>query len=312
MKKYSTQIYKIRKLEGLSQEEFGNKIGVSRQMVSKWEMGISSPRTDKINTICTVFGIKPEEFLKDEEENEEDKKITKIIYNNKKKKLSKEKEHRKKARKIIVLIISAVLTIYILCSICKFIYIKSRSKKNLKYKDINNYYFTLTTYIEGKAVEREDVWYLDGKYKIEKTYTNYEKNINDQKNIYYIDTKNNTEEEYIMKNSETKQEIKNYFNDKITYKDGKLLNSSFPTMLVKSNEEITKNYFKFGFINIINSKENKGIIINNNEITLDQETGIKIKNKITNNNNLETSQIISLETESNCIKDEDIKGIYEK
>ena len=59
MKKYSEQIYKIRKAEGLSQEEFGNKIGVSRQMVSKWEIGESSPRTDKINKICTTFGITP-------------------------------------------------------------------------------------------------------------------------------------------------------------------------------------------------------------------------------------------------------------
>lgn len=312
MKKYSTQIYKIRKLEGLSQEEFGNKIGVSRQMVSRWEMGVSSPRTDKINTICTAFGIKPEEFLSDEEENVESKKITNIIYNNKKEKAAKAKELRRKAKQIIVLIISAMFTLYILCSICKFIYLKSLNKKMLKFKGLNNYHFTSITYMEDRAVEREEVWYLDGKYKIEKTYSSYEKEINNEKSIRFVDIKNNVEKKYIIESSEIKQENENNIIINITYKDGNLLYNYFPTILHNNNKEIIKNSFKFGFIKTINLKENKKIIINNNEITLDKETEIPIRNKIASNNNLETSKIIFLKTELNCVKDEDVKDIYEK
>lgn len=313
MKKYSTQIYKIRKLEGLSQEEFGNKIGVSRQMVSRWEMGISSPRTDKINTICTTFGIKPEEFLSDDEENGESKKITNIIYNNKKEKAAKEKELRRKAKQISILIISAIFTLYILCSIGKFIYLKSLNKKMLKFKGLNNYHFTLTTYMEDKAVERKEVWYLDGKYKIEKTYTSYDENINDQKSISYVDINSSTEQKYIIENSEMKYKSKKDIYDDKMYKEGNLLYNNFPSILSNSNKEIFINSIKFGFFRTINSKENKRIIINNNEITLDKETEIPISQKTTSNKRKhETSQINFLKAEFNCVKDEDVKDVYEK
>jgi len=148
VKKYSEQIYKIRKAEGLSQEEFGNKIGVSRQMVSKWEIGESSPRTDKINKICTTFGITPAEFISDDEEDKENKKITKIIYNNKKGKVIKSQQLRQKIiKRISILIISVISAIYIICSLCKFIYLKSLNKKKLKFKGLNNFHFTFTSFI---------------------------------------------------------------------------------------------------------------------------------------------------------------------
>ena len=37
----SERIAKVRKQAGLSQEQLGEKLGVSRQAVSKWESGVS-------------------------------------------------------------------------------------------------------------------------------------------------------------------------------------------------------------------------------------------------------------------------------
>lgn len=37
----SEKIYKFRRKSGLSQEQLAEKIGVSRQAISKWERGVS-------------------------------------------------------------------------------------------------------------------------------------------------------------------------------------------------------------------------------------------------------------------------------
>lgn len=38
---FSERLLSLRKQTGLSQEELGNVVGVSRQTVSKWETGVS-------------------------------------------------------------------------------------------------------------------------------------------------------------------------------------------------------------------------------------------------------------------------------
>lgn len=38
---FQEQLIYYRKKQGLSQEQLGNQIGVSRQTVSKWELGVS-------------------------------------------------------------------------------------------------------------------------------------------------------------------------------------------------------------------------------------------------------------------------------
>jgi transcriptional regulator with XRE-family HTH domain len=271
VKKYSEQIYKIRKAEGLSQEEFGNRIGVSRQMVSKWEIGESSPRTDKINKICTTFGITPGEFISDDEQDKESKKITKIIFNNKKEKVIKSQQQRKKRiKQITILIISVISTIYIVCSLCKFIYLKSLNKEMLKFKGLNNYYFVLTLYMGSKAVDNKEVWYLDGKYKIEETYSSYDKEINEQKTIYYIDTNNNTEKIYSQDNVSTSLNNTTKLFDDELYKNGNLLYNCFPRILCNSNREIFKVSAQIGMFTINKTQYNIIFIDNHQEITLDK------------------------------------------
>lgn len=47
----------LRKQRGLSQEQLGDMIGVSRQAVSKWESGSSTPELDKLLALSDYFGI---------------------------------------------------------------------------------------------------------------------------------------------------------------------------------------------------------------------------------------------------------------
>ena len=54
--KLEEKITMLRKRNGGSQEELGFRLDVSRQAVSKWEMGDSVPDLDKIIKISELFG----------------------------------------------------------------------------------------------------------------------------------------------------------------------------------------------------------------------------------------------------------------
>lgn len=57
-----------RKKNGWSQEEFAEKMNVSRQAVSKWEQGQSVPDLDKILLMASIFGVTTDYLLKDDVE----------------------------------------------------------------------------------------------------------------------------------------------------------------------------------------------------------------------------------------------------
>lgn len=59
------KIYKLRTERGLSQETFGDKLGVSRQSVSKWETDQSLPELEKIIALSEFFGVSTDYLLKD-------------------------------------------------------------------------------------------------------------------------------------------------------------------------------------------------------------------------------------------------------
>lgn len=55
----------LRKERGWSQEELANRLGVSRQSVSKWESGTSIPDLERIVDLCEIFGITADILVKD-------------------------------------------------------------------------------------------------------------------------------------------------------------------------------------------------------------------------------------------------------
>lgn len=58
------RIQMCRKRNGLSQEALGERIGVSRQAVSKWEKGQAQPDLDRAVRLADAFGITVDELLK--------------------------------------------------------------------------------------------------------------------------------------------------------------------------------------------------------------------------------------------------------
>lgn len=62
------KIINLRKKSGMSQEELADKLGVSRQAVSKWESMQSIPDLDKIVKMSKLFNVSTDFLLKDENE----------------------------------------------------------------------------------------------------------------------------------------------------------------------------------------------------------------------------------------------------
>lgn len=58
------RIQNLRKIRGISQEELADKIGVSRQAVSKWESEQSTPDLDKIIIMSDYFEVTTDYLLK--------------------------------------------------------------------------------------------------------------------------------------------------------------------------------------------------------------------------------------------------------
>ena len=59
------KITHLRTSLGLSQEALADKLNVSRQSVSKWEMDLAQPQIDKILLLCNLFQISTDELLYD-------------------------------------------------------------------------------------------------------------------------------------------------------------------------------------------------------------------------------------------------------
>ena len=59
------KIYRLRSERGMSQEAFGEVLGVSRQSVSNWETDQSLPELDKIVAISEIFAISTDYLLKE-------------------------------------------------------------------------------------------------------------------------------------------------------------------------------------------------------------------------------------------------------
>lgn len=65
----ANRLYELRKKHNLSQEELAEKLGVSRQAVSKWERSEASPDTDNLIALAKIYGLSLDELIYGAKEN---------------------------------------------------------------------------------------------------------------------------------------------------------------------------------------------------------------------------------------------------
>ena len=92
------RLVKLRKKYGYSQEELADKLGLSRQAVSKWERAEASPDTDNLICLAKLYGVSLDELLATDEDidtivKEQVKEEEKVEEEPKKEDASSEKKH---------------------------------------------------------------------------------------------------------------------------------------------------------------------------------------------------------------------------
>ena len=70
--KLNEKILTLRKKEGLSQEELADRLNVSRQAVSRWEVGTAQPDASNILQLSKLFNITADCLLNDDYDTDKD------------------------------------------------------------------------------------------------------------------------------------------------------------------------------------------------------------------------------------------------
>lgn len=87
--KLNEKILEQRKKMGLSQEELAERLNVSRQAVSRWEVGSAQPDASNVLQLSRLFGVTADYLLNDEYESDRDVPIVRRTENRSKEKFRK-------------------------------------------------------------------------------------------------------------------------------------------------------------------------------------------------------------------------------
>ena len=148
---FSDNLIKLRKGKGWSQEDLAEKLGISRQAVSKWEVGTSKPDIDNVIKISKLFEVSIDELV-----NNEIIKTEAISINVKRK--SKKDVLLVWLRRIVIVL----AIIYFINVIYKFAMLFTITQAELQYKELDNYHYVITSYNNNNIIEKEECWYKDG------------------------------------------------------------------------------------------------------------------------------------------------------
>lgn len=178
---FSTKLIKLRKSMGLSQEDLANEINVTRQTISKWELGTTIPNMDKLKLISNYFGVSVDELIAETKFNEKgyvnnnefvgvDKKYIPVNENN----INQSCVNKNKKSNIIFLIFLVPICIFIITFVITIIMFINNRKMIDKEFDINN------TETDSKIQEIEN--YKDTKIQeFEEKQEEFYENMNAQK-----------------------------------------------------------------------------------------------------------------------------------
>ena len=109
--KFNEKLIELRKKQGLSQEELGYKLNVTRQTVSKWELGQTTPEMDKLVEMSKIFNISVDELIN---ESEVTTNVNPIIED------QPIQNQKPRDKKVLIIIVIAIVGIIILIGIKLF------------------------------------------------------------------------------------------------------------------------------------------------------------------------------------------------
>ena len=152
--KFCEKIIKLRKEQGLSQEEFGMKINVSRQTISKWEAEQALPDYESLKQISEVFGVSVDCLLDDNTDN---------LKQTTKKSRGIKTLNFKKVLALSLIVIATLTVAYLVYSTYKFILLLGHHNRVQAIPDYESYSEKIVTKSSDKNQgfgELESIHYL--------------------------------------------------------------------------------------------------------------------------------------------------------
>ena len=131
------KINQLRKLSGITQEQLAEKLNVSRQTISKWESGGTTPDLDSVIKVSKIFHVSLDDLLLEGETDVTNKKGEQITLED----LMKINLHN---RKMILLLTSGL--IFIMVSILNFAYVMALQSTTLSTQYILYRYIVMGKY----------------------------------------------------------------------------------------------------------------------------------------------------------------------
>lgn len=170
--KLNEKIYEYRKQNRWSQEELADKLDVSRQTISKWEVGKAVPELEKLIKLAELFDITVDELVKENIEIVYKENANNLSKNeNTEESFDKEEKHNKKVfekiiekfkfkkislNKIIKIILGIILIIILYNFISDKVYILKRKNDTEKIAKVYTEQFR-TVGLTESAIIREEV-----------------------------------------------------------------------------------------------------------------------------------------------------------
>lgn len=288
-KTFGDKIVEGRIKKSLSQEAFAEKMGVSRQMVSRWELNTAMPRTPKIKKISEILEIPIEELMSS--------KFKKDFYDP----VATNHFNLKAILKRIAVILIILVLLYFAYVGYKFMVLNGISSKLEQYKNLENYYFKMESQVDGILQETQEIWYKDGRYKII-----YESTLNgiNSKQTTYVDLNN----KYIyMINEEEKSYNQFDLYSVEQYENGKYMYTLFPSMTNSEATDFKEWAFKLNLIFSYYKNGNILLKINNEYIEFNKDNLLPIMQSVVlkENKNIQKN-IIKYNIQLDAVKDESV------
>lgn len=287
---FSENLTKLRKGRGWSQEDLADKLDISRQAVSKWEVGSSKPDIDNLMKLSKLFSKSIDELVNNQ-----------IVKTEAMSVVVKKRDFKQDILLWLRGLIILLIVFLIINTIYKFTMLFMIIMGEQKYQQLDNYHYVVTKYDDEGIKEKEECWYKEGVSKtINSTYIDG----NPEETITYLDKKNNTGyiefPEYNVKQPIDMEKEFEVYEERM---DGRAVFANIPNEIKKMDLwYIISKVLTVNEIKLINRNNPIFLTIGNQHITLKQDTLLPESNVYIENNE-DKFEIISYIIELNSVEE---------
>jgi len=187
------RLFELRKTEGLSQEEVAERLSVTRQTVSKWETGQSTPDFDKVLPLCELYHISTEELFTGEKSDHSEISVSEALNDNEESPeeiaLKKQQFREKSARVVSIAVFIYIASVVVLMIGIPVLQIMTSNAPEGMYRGlVENYQQVLSRFVgpteifvSGDTLQLKDYgktdwpWYFDAEAKYRRHETEFPK-----------------------------------------------------------------------------------------------------------------------------------------